>query len=123
EVGYHYETLDLCDGNFEDARELFISQLSEFRSAGVDVDTVCSHGNPLKRKRGYKVNYDLLKRYPDLLKSMNLLGESYFEVAPDGILSCSDTGARLSAFLKLKQVHLGRGTVAELIPKLNESVG
>ncbi|MBX3577334.1 MAG: hypothetical protein KF723_08990 [Rhizobiaceae bacterium] len=118
EVGYHHETLDQCRGDFDAARRLFIDNLAAFRRAGLTIDTVCSHGNPRVRKVGYKVNYDLFKRYPELLAEQGLLGESYMEGRPPEMFSSSDTGARITAFRLAKTVHIPGASVQGLIDTL-----
>jgi hypothetical protein len=58
EVGYHYETLDKTNGNFEQARRLFIQEIAYFRKEGLQIKTVCSHGNPGTKKTNYAANHD-----------------------------------------------------------------
>lgn len=118
EVGYHHETLDQCRGDFAAARRLFVENLAAFRAANLIIDTVCSHGNPRVRKVGYKVNYDLFKRYPDLLAEQGLMGESYMEGRPPRMFSSSDTGARITAFRDGKAAAVPRASVAGLIETL-----
>ena len=44
EVGYHHECLDRCRGDFTKARDLFLAEVDIFRRDGIDLQTVCSHG-------------------------------------------------------------------------------
>jgi len=95
EVGYHYETLDLTGGDFERAEKLFGEQLTEFRQTGIQVDTVCMHGNPRVRKRGYSRNADLFKdRLTELKARYDLLGEAYYLADTEGLEYISDVGIR-----------------------------
>jgi hypothetical protein len=98
EVGYHYETLDLCEGDFDEAEALFRRQLKDFREAGIDIQTVCMHGNPRRRKTGYTRNSDLFKdRFDVLRQEYDLLGEAYFLPDSEGLEYISDVGIRFSA--------------------------
>lgn len=98
EVGYHYETLDLASGDFEQAEKLFGEQLAAFREAGVQVDTVCMHGNPRIKKQGYTRNADLfMDRIPELETRYALLGEAYYLAVTDEIEYISDVGIRFGA--------------------------
>jgi hypothetical protein len=61
EVGYHFNTLDRCGGDFSKAIALFERELkmlreAEIKEAEIKVETVCSHGDPRVKKVGYKVN-------------------------------------------------------------------
>jgi hypothetical protein len=56
EVGYHFNTLDRCGGDFSKAIALFERELKMLREAEIKVETVCSHGDPRVKKVGYKVN-------------------------------------------------------------------
>ncbi|MFO0916320.1 MAG: hypothetical protein U0795_25400 [Pirellulales bacterium] len=77
EVGYHYECLDRCRGNFAAAEELFLRELERFRSDGVRVSTVCMHGELWLRRQGYRHNLDMITRNPDLLARAGLEGEAF----------------------------------------------
>lgn len=77
EIGYHHECLDRVKGDFKKANELFKSESLIFRNDGFNLDTVCAHGEPGLKKEGYKFNYDLLRRYPDLLEECNIKAEVY----------------------------------------------
>ena len=95
EVGYHYETLDLSAGDFEKAEKLFAEQLAEFHQHGIQIDTVCMHGNPRIRKRGYLRNADLFKdRLADLREKYELLGEAYYLSSTEDVSYVSDVGIR-----------------------------
>lgn len=122
EVGYHYEVLDQTDGNFEKAKAIFEDELRQFRDAGFPTTTVCAHGNPRKRKIGYKSNYDILKRYPNLLTEQELLGEASTSFFPtEEIFSVSDTGASMKASVKSNAVPVSGGTVKGLLDILHQS--
>lgn len=112
EIGYHYEVLDLCDGDFDKAAALFAEQLAAFRQAGLNVATVCAHGNPRKRKVGYRHNYDLFKEQLDHLRAEHdIIGEGYLSIDLNRYDYVSDVGIRFAKY--------GNGTDA-LIKKLAE---
>ena len=80
EIGFHHEALDRCKGNFEQAKELFTQEVLRFQQDGFDIQTVCSHGELGLKKNGYKTNHDLFKKYPTLLKELDLKGEVYLDI-------------------------------------------
>lgn len=94
EIGYHYNTLDRCGGDFEKAIALFESELSRMREAGLCVETVCSHGDPRVKKKGYRANYEIFVRDPGLKVRSKLLGEAYLDVDFSSLRYLSDAGIR-----------------------------
>lgn len=77
EVGFHHECLDRCHGDFDRARDLFHREVELFRRDGFELLTVCGHGEAGLPKRGYKFNWELFDRFPDLLRDLNIRGEVY----------------------------------------------
>lgn len=75
EVGYHFETLDLCRGDFAAAADLFVRHIETLRQAGFEIRTVAAHGGP-PVAANYQRNLDLLTQKPELLKQVDLLGET-----------------------------------------------
>ena len=61
EVSYHYDVLDYCKGNMEEADVEFEKNLNLFRSKGLRVVTVCQHGNPIIERNGYSSNRDFFR--------------------------------------------------------------
>ena len=98
EVGYHHECLDRASGDFGRARELFLRDIEAFRRDGLQVATVCSHGEAGLRKIGYKNNLDLLTHYPDLMHEAGLLTEVYLWLRDTAPLYASDTFTRYRRF-------------------------
>lgn len=94
EVGYHFNTLDRCKGNFEKAIALFEEELKHLRKVGINVETVCSHGDPRVKKVGYKVNNEIFLRDPELRTRYNLLGEAYLDIDFSSLQYLSDAGIR-----------------------------
>lgn len=94
EIGYHFNTLDRCGGDFDKAITLFEEELWQLREMGINVDTVCSHGVPRIKKIGYKVNNEIFLRDPDLRSRNDLLGEAYLDVDFSSLQYLSDVGVR-----------------------------
>lgn len=82
EVGFHHECLDRCRGDFEKARELFIRETKRFENDGFFPNTVCAHGESGLFKVGYRFNYELFGRYPELLPSLGISAEVYTDILP-----------------------------------------
>lgn len=94
EIGYHFNTLDRCEGDFEKAIALFEEELKRLRKLGINVDTVCSHGDPRVKKVGYKINNEIFLRDPNLRSRCNLLGEAYLDIDISSLQYLSDAGIR-----------------------------
>lgn len=94
EVGYHFNTLDRCKGDFEKAIDLFERELRLLREAGIDVHTVCSHGDPRVKKVGYKVNNEIFLKDPGLRSRNKILGEAYLDIDFASLQYLSDAGVR-----------------------------
>jgi hypothetical protein len=95
DIGYHYNCLDRTRGNVSQAIQLFEHDLAYLRRSGVDIVTAAAHGNPRLKRVGYKANFDLIRRDPDLLNRMNLwdLGNytKHFDRHPN-LFQVSDAG-------------------------------
>lgn len=89
EVGYHFETLDLCRGDFEQAEALFISHIADLRAAGFEIRTAAAHG-ALPTAPTYQNNLDLLARKPELLEQVGLLGETTLSIDFGHVVYISD---------------------------------
>jgi len=72
EIGYHYDVLDLCDGDLDAAISVFDSDLQWFENHGIAIRAVCPHGNPTKKRDGWNSNKDFFRcskvraRYDDI---------------------------------------------------------
>ncbi len=82
EVGFHHECIDRCMGDFESAKTLFAKEVSRFKKDGFFPETVCAHGESGLFKSGYRFNYELFNRYPDLLSSCGVSAEVYNDIIP-----------------------------------------
>lgn len=85
EVGYHYESLAKARGNFEEAIEIFESELSEFRKI-CEVKTICMHGSSYSKWN----NRDLWGKYD--FRKFGLIGEVYLSIDYDKVIYLNDTG-------------------------------
>lgn len=105
EVGYHFNTLDRCKGDFEKAIALFEEELKRLRKAGINVETVCSHGDPRVKKVGYEVNNEIFLRERSELRSRcNLLGEAYLDIDFSSLQYLSDVGVRWNKVSSTKEL-------------------
>lgn len=84
EIGYHYETLSECNGNYEKAIELFQSNLVKLREIA-DIQTICMHGTPLSKYD----NRDLWEVYD--FRDFDVTGEAYLSLKKN-LNYFSDTG-------------------------------
>lgn len=91
EIGYHHECLDRCHGDFGQARDLFLREVDLFRKAGFALQIVCGHGEAGLPRNGYKANWDIFERYPDLLQEAGLRGEVYLWIRQTSPFYASDT--------------------------------
>lgn len=72
EVSYHYDVMDSCKGNIENAIIEFEKNVALFENNGFNIDTVCQHGNPLIKRIGYTSNRDffrnnqVIKKFPNI---------------------------------------------------------
>lgn len=87
EIGYHYESLSACRGNYELAIKNFESDLKRFREI-YPVRTICMHGSPLSKWD----NRDLWEKYD--YRDYGIIGEPYFDIDFDKVLYLTDTGRR-----------------------------
>jgi len=85
EIGYHYETIDRCNGDVEAALTLFESELSVFRQRYM-VKTACMHGNPFT-KYDNKAIWRKRKFF-----DFGLLGEPYLSLDYTKFAYFSDSG-------------------------------
>ena len=93
EVGYHFETLDTCRGDFDAAADLFARHVNEIRATGLAITTVAAHGStPIAPT--YRNNLDLLTHDPALLARCDLHGETTLSVDFTRVVYLSDANWR-----------------------------
>jgi hypothetical protein len=85
EIGYHYETMDTCNGNVDLAYEEFCKIMEKFRKI-YPVKTICMHGSP----RSAYDNKDIWKKYN--YKNLGIIGEPYFDIDFNKVFYLTDTG-------------------------------
>jgi hypothetical protein len=85
EVGFHYETLSKCGGDFERAIDLFRKDLSRLRQVS-DVRTISMHGRPLSPHN----NRDLWQKAD--YRTLGLVGEAYLSIDYQDVAYFTDTG-------------------------------
>jgi hypothetical protein len=85
EIGYHYEDLGLCRGDFEKAYESYLKNLSYFRTF-YPVSTICMHGSPESKID----NRSIWNRFN--YKQDGIIAEPYFDVNYDEVFYITDTG-------------------------------
>ena len=85
EIGYHYENLSLCRGNYELAIKNFESNLEKFRKI-YPVKTICMHGSPFSKYDNKKIweKYDY--------RDYGIIAEPYFDIDYDEVFYITDTG-------------------------------
>ena len=85
EIGYHYEDMSLCGGDYEKAWAHFNVWLDYFRRFYA-VETICMHGAPTSKWDGK----DLWKQYD--YKTVGIIGEPYLDTNWDDVFYLTDTG-------------------------------
>ncbi len=92
EIGYHYEDLALCNGDYEKAIKQFEENLEMFRQY-YPVQTICMHGNPMSKWDNRLIwdKYDY--------KNYGIIVEPYFDIdyRAKTIFYATDTGRRWNA--------------------------
>ena len=91
EIGYHYEDMTICNGNVDEAKAHFESQLAYFRRF-YPVRTICMHGSP----RSKYDSRDLWNHYD--YHDFGIIGEPYFDVDFSKVFYLTDTGRRWDGF-------------------------
>lgn len=87
EIGYHYENLSHCRGDYNKAIKDLEYKLEKFREL-YPVKTICMHGSPLSKWD----NRDLWNEYE--YRDFGIIGEPYFDIDFEEIFYISDTGRR-----------------------------
>ncbi len=90
EIGYHYEDLTLCRGDFDQAIELFEKNLDKLREL-YPIKTICMHGSPLS-----KWDNKLIWNEFDY-EDYGILAEPYFDLDFNEVFYLTDTGMKWNA--------------------------
>ena len=91
EIGYHYESLAACHGNFEAAYEDFCCNLERLRTL-VPVSTISMHGSPTSKWD----SRDLWNHYD--YHSLGIEKEPYLDTDFSKVFYLTDTGRRWDGF-------------------------
>lgn len=111
EIGYHYEMLDLTDGDYEKAIKIFEEYLKELRKI-CEVKTIAQHGSPIKGNYAAISFFGLYHLAKKILSGENIftsqnnkdiwtkynfndfgiIGEAYLSIDFNELLYLSDTG-------------------------------
>lgn len=87
EIGYHYENLTVCKGNYEVAINDFKNNLTKLRKLA-PVSTICMHGSPLSKYD----SKDMWEKYK--YSDFSIIGEPYFDVNFNQVFYLTDTGRK-----------------------------
>lgn len=87
EIGYHYEDMDLCNGDVDKAWLSFQNNLAKLREL-VPVQTICMHGSPLSKWD----NRDLWEKHD--YRELGIIGEPYFDLDYGKVFYMTDTGRK-----------------------------
>ncbi len=87
EIGYHYDDLTVCRGDYDAAFKRFKKNL-RILSAVTDIKTICMDGSPMSKYD----NRDLWKKFS--YKDLGIDSEPYFDVNFNDIFYLTDTGRR-----------------------------
>lgn len=85
EIGYHYEDMSLCGGDFEKAWTHFKTWLAYFRQFYA-VETICMHGAPTSQWD----SKDLWQKYD--YRTEGIIGEPYLDTDFEDVFYLTDTG-------------------------------
>jgi hypothetical protein len=91
EVGYHYDDLTYCKGDYDCAIKRFEKNLNMLREIA-PVKTICMDGSPLSKFD----NKDLWKKYN--YHDFGIIGEPYFDIDFSEVLYLTDTGRRWDGY-------------------------
>lgn len=118
ETGYHFETLDTCQGDFDRAAEQFATHIDILRGAGITVQTVAAHGSPPTAPT-YQKNLDLLIWQPELLAHTKLAGETTLSVDFGQVVYVSDAGWRWQRYAHYPHLRTGTSlhTISAHLPR------
>jgi len=89
EVGFHYESLALANGNFQAALSDFKESLRQFKDIA-EISTISMHGSPLSKFN----NLDLWKRFDrsKIFPQLGLLGDVVLDIDYTDTAFITDTG-------------------------------
>jgi hypothetical protein len=120
EIGYHYEEMDLCNGDIHAAIKLFEKNLKTLRNI-CPIETICMHGSPRSKYDNKSIWSN--NKYTDY----EIIGEPYFDLNFNKVGYLTDTGrtwdgARFSVRDKVvTNISLNVKSTQELIHNLHKN--
>ncbi len=94
EIAYHYDVLDANKGDYKKSEIEFDKILNKFESMGFKINTVCPHGNPIMKRKGWNSNKDffrqnkIVKKFPHILDIVvqlpSIISEGYQYISDAG---------------------------------------
>jgi hypothetical protein len=120
EIGYHYEEMDLCNGDIHAAIKLFEKNLKTLRNI-CPIETICMHGSPRSKYDNKSIWSN--NKYTDY----EIIGEPYFDLNFNNVGYLTDTGrtwdgARFSVRDKVvTNISLNVKSTQELIHNLHKN--
>ncbi|CAN5397793.1 N/A [soil metagenome] len=121
EIGYHYEDMDLANGDKDKAIKFFEKHLEMIRKI-VPVRTICMHGSPLSKWD----NKDLWKKYD--YHKYDIIAEPYFDLDFNEFFYLTDTGRSWNASgvsvrdKVTSDINIKITSTADLIEKLSQKI-
>ena len=94
DIGYHYDVLDENNGDFDKALSQFRDHLESFSKIGIEIKSVCPHGNPIKTRFGWSSNKDFFRNNDIRAKFPNIVDivVDRKTIFPENFLYVSDAG-------------------------------
>jgi len=82
EIGYHYDVLDENRGDFEKAYDNYINYIKRFKEKGIEIESVCPHGNPVLSRNGWESNASFLSNII-IRNRLSIAGYDYIDAIVD----------------------------------------
>lgn len=133
EVSYHYDVMDACKGNIEEAIKEFEKNLKLFKKAGFSIKTLCQHGNPIVERVGYTSNRDFFRhsKVQELYPSLSDIMVDFKAKAKTDYNYFSDAGRQFKLIfdpinndiIKSDEKNIGFENLDELIPYIEKNNG
>lgn len=96
EISYHYDVMDSCKGDLDQAIVEFETNKTLFESHGFQIETLCQHGNPVVERVGYTSNRDFFRsdRVQSLYPTLSDIMVNYKVVKQTDYRYYSDAGRK-----------------------------
>ncbi len=96
EISYHYDVMDSCKGNLDNAISEFEANKQKFERNGFILETLCQHGNPVVERIGYTSNRDFFRsnRVREIYPALCDIMVNFKEMKNTDYLYFSDAGRK-----------------------------